>query len=215
MILGPSARTSVPVPRVHLYCSTPDNPVRAEWVLMDYVPGQRLMDCWDDLGVPQWTRLAKDLAWAMAEMFALTASHCGALLCDRSLSDSQRSPRYRSELCAVDTTVDAHTEVVDGDFLIGPVNDLVFLQLTGTVPASLCGPFATERAFLQAFGYTDMRGTKLQLKSTRWPIDRVFEIYDHIRPLYVHPVDSRAPFHFAHGDLSVANLMVEDRKSVV
>ena len=182
---------------------------------MDYVPGQRLMDCWDEMGVPQKTRTAKDLARAMAEMFALTASHCGALLCDRSLNDSQRSPRYRSEPCAGDTTVEVHTEVVDGDFLIGPVNDLVFLQLTGTVPASLCGPFATERAFLKAFGYSDPRGTNFQFKSARWPIDRMFEIYDVIRPLYVPPVDSRAPFHFAHADLSIANLMVDPESGVI
>ena len=37
----------------------------------------------------------------------------------------------------------------------------------------------------------------------------MFEIYDVIRPLYVPPVDSSAPFHFAHADLSVANLIVE------
>ena len=94
LILSSPARTSIPVPRVYLYCSMPDNPVPAEWVLMDYVPGQRLMDCWDDMGVPQKPRTAKDLARVMAEMFALTASYCGTLLCGRSLSDSQRSPCY-------------------------------------------------------------------------------------------------------------------------
>ena len=176
---------------------------------MDYVPSQRLMDCWDEMGAPQKTRTAKDLARVMAEMFALTASHRGALLRDRSLNDSQRSPRYHHEPVAGDATVEAHTEVVDGDFLIGPVNDLTFVQLTGTVPASLCGPFTTERAFLEAFGYSDTRGTKMQLKSTRWSIDRMFEIYDVIRPLYVPPVDSSAPFHFAQADLSVANLIVD------
>ena len=61
---------------------------------MDYIPGQRLADCWEEMGVPQKTRTAKDLARAMAEMFALTASHCGSLLHDRSLNDSQRSLRY-------------------------------------------------------------------------------------------------------------------------
>src|SRR5258706_15305929 len=95
LTLGSPARTSIPVPRVHLYCSTPDNPVRAEWVLMDYVPGQRLDDRWGEMGVPQKTRTAKDLARAMAEMFALTASHCGVLLHDCSLNDSQRSLRYQ------------------------------------------------------------------------------------------------------------------------
>ena len=36
-----------------------------------------------------------------------------------------------------------------------------------------------------------------------------FEIYDVIRPLYAPPVDSSAPFHFAHADLNAANLIVD------
>ena len=96
---------------------------------MDYVPGQQLADCWDEMGVPAKTRMAKDLARAMADMFELTASHCGVLL---SLNDSQRSLRH--ELSAVDgssvdepASMEAYTEVVDSDFLIGPVDDIPFL----------------------------------------------------------------------------------------
>ena len=222
LILRSSVRTSIPVPRVHLYCSTPDNPVRAEWVLMDYVPGQRLMDCWDEMGVPQRTRTAKDLAKVMAETFALTASHCGVLICDSSLNDSQRSLRYQPRVVdasLVDAPADPHTEVVDGDFVIGPVNDIIFLQLMKTVPASLCGPFASERAFLEAFGYKDPhRGAKVQSKLwryRRWPVERMFEIYDVIRPLYLPQVDSSAPFHFTHADLSAANLMVDPKSGEI
>ena len=180
---------------------------------MDYVPGERLMDCWDDMGVLQKTRTAKDLARAMADMFTLTASHCGVLLRDRSLDDSQRSQRYEpraGDAPIVDAPDEAHTEVVDGDFVIGPVNDITFLQLTKTVPASLCGPFATERAFLEAIGYRNAcGGTTVRDRLYRWPIERMFEIYDVIRPLYTPRIDSAAPFHFAHADLSVANLMVD------
>ena len=215
LILGPPARTSIPVPRVYLFCSTPDNPVRAEWVLMDYVPGQRLMDCWNKMGVPQKMRTAKDLARVMAEMFAFTASHCGALLYDRSSNDTQRSPGYNHAPFSKDPTVEAHTQVVDGDFNIGPVSDVTFLQLTGTVPASLCGPFTTERAFLEAFGYNNARGTRLQDKVDIWPVDRMFEIYDVIRPLYAPLVDSSAPFHFAHADLSAANLIVDPKSGKI
>ena len=189
---------------------------------MEYVPGQRLADCWDEMGVPQRTRVAKDLARVMAEMFALTASHCGSLLRDLSLDDSKRSLRYEPsavnasvvdasimDTLEVDAPDEAHTKVVDGDFLIGPVNDLSFLTVNKIVPASLCGPFVTERAFLEAFGYrNEFGGTKVLSRSNRWPIERMFEIYDVIRPLYEPPADSSAPFHFAHADLSVANLIV-------
>ena len=48
---------STSVDPITSYCSMPDNPVRAERVLIEYVSGQRLVDCWDEVGVPQETRL--------------------------------------------------------------------------------------------------------------------------------------------------------------
>ena len=186
---------------------------------MDYVPGERLVDCWDDMGVPQKTRTAKDLARAMAEMFALTASHCGVLLRDRSLTNAQRSLRYKPSAVGApvgDSPDEAHTEVVDGDFVIGPVNEITFLQLTKPVPASRCGPFATERAFLAAFGYRNAcGGATARDRLRRWPLDRMFEIYDVLRPLYAPRGAAAAPFHFAHADLSVANLMVDPASGAV
>ena len=142
-----------------------------------------------------------------------------SLLRDLSLDDSKRSLRY--EPSAVDASVivapdETHTKVVDGDFLIGPVNDLTFPTLPESLPASLCGPFATERAFLEAFGYRDeCGGTKIISKFDRWPIERMFEIYDVIRPLYGPRVDSSAPFHFSHADLSGANLIVDPESAKI
>ena len=129
----------------------------------------------------------------MAEMFALTASHCGTLICDRSLSDSQRSPCYCNEPFAGDAIVEVHTQVVDDDFLIGPVNDVAFLQLTGTIPASLCEPFATE---VRSSRHLDTatraeRGSKTSREDGQ--LIGCFEIYDVIRPLYAPPVDFSAP----------------------
>ena len=190
---------------------------------MEYVPGQRLLDCWEDMGVPQKTTTAKDLARAMAEMFTVTASHCGSILRDLSLDDSERSLRYEPstvDAFVVDAPVvdvDAPNEAhIDGDFLIGPVNDLVFLTHTKSVPASLCGPFTTERAFLEAIGYRrEYGGTKVISKFHRWPIERMFEIYDIIRPLYAPQIDPSAPFHFAHADLSAANLLVDPKSGKI
>ena len=124
------------------------------------------------------------------------------------------TPNVRAE--RVDARAGAHTEVVDGDFLIGPVNGITFLTLGKNVPASLCGPFATKRAFLEAFRDKDAcGGTKVQNKLDRCSIERIFEIYDVIRPLYASRVDSSAPVDFAHSDLSVANVMVDSESGEV
>ena len=142
-------------------------------------------------------------------MYAL----CGSLLRDLSLDDSKRSLRYEPSAVAASVVVapdETHTKVVDGDFLIGPVNDLTFLTFTESFPASFCGPFATERAFLKAFGYRDeCGGTKPLSRLRRWPIERIFEIYDIIRPLYAPEIDSPALFHFCHAGITDANLIVD------
>ena len=39
----------VPVPEVYLYCSTPDNPVQAEWIIIQYMPGTPMADCLENL----------------------------------------------------------------------------------------------------------------------------------------------------------------------
>ena len=43
----------------------------------------------------------------------------------------------------------------------------------------------------------------------KWPIERMPEIYDIVRPLYAPRVDPSALFHFAHADLSPTNVMVD------
>src|SRR5258708_1479159 len=144
---------SSPVPRVHLYCSTPNSPMRVEWILMEYVPHRRRADCWEEMGLQPRTRTARDLARSRAEMFTLTAPRCGVLVCGRSLNDFQRFLRY--EPSPVDTPSEAHTKLVDGDFLIGPVKDVTFLTPMEIVPASLCGPVATAS---RQFGYMDACG---------------------------------------------------------
>ena len=82
---------------------------------MEYVLGRRLVDCWDDLGVPQKMTTAKVLVMVMAEMFALTPSHCGSLLCNLSLDDSQRSLHY--DPSAVDASI------VDVSVVVAPDED--------------------------------------------------------------------------------------------
>ena len=50
------ARTSIPVPKIYLYCSTPKNPVGAEWILMEYMPGLCLADGFEQLTYEQKRR---------------------------------------------------------------------------------------------------------------------------------------------------------------
>ena len=92
------ARTSIPVPKVYLYCSTPKNPVRAEWILMEYMPGLCLADGFEQLTYEQKLRTATDVAEIMFSLFNITSADCGSISphtegrSDESLSHI--SPRY-------------------------------------------------------------------------------------------------------------------------
>ncbi|KAL0958432.1 hypothetical protein HGRIS_000574 [Hohenbuehelia grisea] len=209
------AHTSIPIPKVHLYCSTPDNPVGAEWIVMDYVPGQRLADCWDELGYEKKTKTAKDLARVMAEMFVFTSSHCGSLLRDLSLADDQRSRRYHHVTPDHPSSpAEEYKEVLDGSYLLGPVNDVAFLTLTNIISTSSCGPFSTERELLEAVAYRNelLNGASSLDRLDRWPLERMFELYDIFRSLYQDHVPT---FTFAHGDLSGANILVDPRSGTI
>jgi hypothetical protein len=144
-----AARTSIPVPKVYLFCSTPHNPVKAEWIFMDLVPGQRFVDCFGELGYEQKTKMATDLARIVSDLFSITSNYCGSLLQDHTLSEAQRSPRYTNTI-ASPTSGEPHSVITASPYSIGPFNDIVFLTLNEIVPASSCGPFPNERQFLEA-----------------------------------------------------------------
>jgi hypothetical protein len=97
---------------------------------------------------------------------------------------------------------------VDGKFLIGPINDIQFLDLKYKVPAASCGPFVSERQFLEAIAFRGIPPTRDSHKLKRWPFERILEIYDVVRPLY-HMPSHNSTFHFAHGDLSKVNIHLD------
>jgi hypothetical protein len=182
---------------------------------MDYIPGKRFVDCFEGLDYDQKNKTATDLALIMSEIFSLTSSHCGALLRDQSLSGNQRSRRYNDPDLGSTSTTESHSEVSDGSFLIGPVNDITFLAHKNIIPPAQCGPFSTERQFLEAFAYLGSPGTRPTDKLERWAFEKLFEVYDVVRPEYPVSKGDLTAFHFAHGDLSVANILLDPKTGAV
>jgi hypothetical protein len=72
-------RTSLPVPMVFAYFSEASNPVGAEWLIMEHVPGVEMGDAWNDLQFPQKRRLALDLIDLYDQLFRLKADGCGCI----------------------------------------------------------------------------------------------------------------------------------------
>jgi hypothetical protein len=182
---------------------------------MDYIPGKRFVDCFEELDYNQKNKTATDLALIVSEIFSFTSSHCGSLLHDQSLASNRRSRRYNDPDLAWISTTKSHSEVSDGSFLIGPVNDITLLAHKNSIPSTKCGPFGTERQYLEAFAYLGSPGTRPTDKHTRWPFERLFEVYDVVRPEYPVSKSDSATFHFSHGDLSVANILLDPTTGAV
>ena len=183
---------------------------------MDYLTGTLWVECFSSLTWEQKKTAGTDLARAMASTFSITATHCGSIIVDSFLHDDQRAIRYNNTGPAPHVafrTVRSHGPT--GDFVVGPVNDTVFHDREDPVPASACGPFATEREYLEAMAYRGLPGKRPLEKLERWPYEKALEVYDFVRRLYRHldEEDTNATlapvFRFAHSDLSSHNILLD------
>ncbi|KIP07759.1 hypothetical protein PHLGIDRAFT_70510 [Phlebiopsis gigantea 11061_1 CR5-6] len=209
------AETNIPIPRVHLFCSSRNNPIGAEWIVMDFVPGERFIDCWDELSLEARRRTVEDLAGIMSSLYSITSTHCASLISFPSLTNSQRARRF-GDHPSLPPTVEGRTSLCPATF--GPVNDLCFVERLFPAPFQRCGPFTSEREYLEAVAYANIIETDRRIvKHMRWPHEKVFEVYDRVRAEYAKTVESGLVgetaglprFHFSHGDLSDTNILLD------
>lgn len=185
-----------------------------EWIVMQHMPGEPFIDCFDTLPVEAKRATARDIADIMHCLFSITATHCGSLLADHSLTDDQCARRY-GEKPQLSPTVDSQSH--NGFFTLGPSNDFAFMESLSaiTINERFSGPFKAERHFLEALAFAGIPEKKTpQTRLLRWPYEKVLEVYDKLRALYDDPVDDeeqelQVPFHFSHGDLSVSNILLD------
>ena len=182
---------------------------------MDYLPGERFIDCWVGLSPAQKRRTAADLSKVMHELYTITSTHCGSLLEDRSLLPDQRAQRFgdRPELLP---TVESCTS--SGDFTVGPANDFPFIETFFPAPYDRCGPFRSERQYLEAVACANILDTDADvIKARRWPYEKVLEVYDRVHEHYSrditrtlgHTPSPDALFRLCHGDISISNLLLD------
>jgi len=217
------ARTSIPVPKVYLYCGTPKNPVKAEWILMEYMPGLCLADGFEQLTYEQKRHTATDVAKIMFSLFNITSAECGSIspysgdrsdesLCHNSLRYPLFTPLFSPRL----------TPTLKGQSgIVGPINDLTFLDYPRQVDPQLCGPFNSERSFMEAFAFLGTPPTRTGGKVSCWVFEKTLEVYDVVKKIYSKTQQSEVSssnhnrFHFAHGDLSDFNILIDPATGAV
>ena len=182
---------------------------------MDFVPGERLIDCWDELSPDAKRRNATDFAKILSSLYSITSTHCGSLISLASLSESQRARRF-GDRPSLPPTFNGNTSL--GPATFGPVNDLCFAERLFPTPFERCGSFVSEREYLKAVAYANILETDQRIvKHLRWPHEKVFEVYDRVRAEYAENVESgfmdgaagTPQFHLSHGDLSDTNILLD------
>jgi hypothetical protein len=89
---------------------------------------------------------------------------------------------------------------------------LPFLTTPRQIPAQFCGPFDSERQFVEAFAFLGQPSTREPSRYLH-PLEMALEIFDIVAALYRQPDEQKLPlsetFHFSHGDLSSWNILVD------
>ncbi|CAG8812176.1 35017_t:CDS:1 [Gigaspora margarita] len=76
--------TNIPVPKVYYWNSSVNNPVGAEYILMEYLPGIRLCDIWSDLSMEKKKRFLLKIIKIQLELKKLTFSKIGCIFFDKN-----------------------------------------------------------------------------------------------------------------------------------
>ena len=89
------------------------------------------------------------------------------------------------------------------------------------VDPQLCVPFNSERSFMEAFAFLGTSPTRAGGKLSCWVFEKTLEVYGVVRRFYcktqqseVSP-SSHGRFHFAHGDLSDFNILIDPATGAV
>ncbi|PLB45810.1 hypothetical protein P170DRAFT_449418 [Aspergillus steynii IBT 23096] len=129
------SRTSIPAPRAISWSSDVTNPVGAEYIVMEKVPGVQMFKKWDEMGESNRIPLIKRLTQWECELSAIKLPAYGSLYYGSSLPGS--------EAISLDPSMDP-----EGEFCIGPACDSSWLRKT----LSDMGKSLIERSIFRARG---------------------------------------------------------------
>lgn len=203
---------------------------------MQYMAGCLLDTCRTQLTGQQMIRTAMDIAEIMHSLFRITAPLSGSLnqIQGEGLSKHSddsflqyRAPQYPKPSLELlekypETFYPSCTISTKECARIGPVNDIVFLQYPKQLDPHMCGPFYTEREWMEAFAFLGSPSTRIGDKLALSPFEKALEVYDVVAKLYHQSIstsyttsEDSETFHFSHGDLRDYNILVDPHTGAV
>ncbi|TVY47711.1 Altered inheritance of mitochondria protein, mitochondrial [Lachnellula occidentalis] len=140
------ARTilNIPVPKVFAWSATADNPVEAEYIIMEEAPGTQLEDVWDSKTISDKTKIIRGLVEIEQKLLSVSFTRYGNIY---FASDS--FPGCEAANVVGDISAESK-RVVEERFVIGPVVDRDFWKGERASMAIDRGPWESPQDYLTA-----------------------------------------------------------------
>ncbi|KJA18344.1 hypothetical protein HYPSUDRAFT_69992 [Hypholoma sublateritium FD-334 SS-4] len=222
-------KTSIPVPEVLSYCSESNNPVGAEWVLMEHVPGVTMGDGWSELNFPEKQRLALDIIDFYDQMYRLRADRCGSIYYSVDTKDDSglqgaanglpeattRGPLRWAPLSSESLLLmkGLCSTSIAGRFKLGPLNEISILDYCLAVPPPSQTPTVfTSEEYVKLVAFNGIPTTRSAYDlPTR---EKCLELFQGLHRLYptstlFGPSADAVNLRFSHGDLHDKNVMID------
>ena len=201
--------TSIPVPRVIAHCSTTDNELGCEWILMEKVPGVTLDSIWSGLDMEMKNRVTKLVASFVVQLRG------------RRRFKSIGNLYFSKDLGRVGVV--AHVvPTEDEKYVLGPI--VIPYMFAGgrklRVSRNL-GPYSNDAEYMTALAASGSEEMKLLLSADAHLHDDfdedlaedaedIMEVLDGLQTISATLFPSR-PCRFAlhHGDLSLSNILID------
>ncbi|KAL1978987.1 hypothetical protein VTN96DRAFT_7615 [Rasamsonia emersonii] len=210
----------LPVPRVFDYSATNENPVGAEYIIMEKVVGKELGNIWYTMSEKERLKMIVQVVKLEALLFSVQLPASGSIYYKHDLADETRN---------IDIKVDGPF----GKFCIGPDAHYRWWHKERASLSVERGPFSSTRDVLRAVAKRELAWTKKYARP-RFPFEPLYrEIYnnqkvdpaDHIKNLsdYLQIADFLAPKAgsnlnrptIRHPDLQPNNIFVSDSLEIV
>ncbi|KAF5336200.1 hypothetical protein D9757_015443 [Collybiopsis confluens] len=216
--------TGLPVPIVYVYCSQSSNPVGAEWLLMEHMPGVELGEVWDQFNYPQKQTLACNLVDFYDELFRLKVDGCGGLYHSPNSVDGfdlSRTPRWlgaplsAESLCLL-RSLCSHS--ISSGHRLGPIHDLSLINFHLVMPtSSQTRPVFSTDEYVKLISNNGNPPTR-----NDWDLmvrEKCLVLIQSIQKFYRHSPffgsSAASDFRFSHGDLHDGNVLVDPQSGAI
>lgn len=214
------ARTilNIPIPKIHAWSAVTDNPVQAEYIVMEEAPGISLANVWEDMKLRSKDKVIEDLVAIEKKLPSVSFTLYGNIYFAK---DS--FPGCKKAEVSGDVSAELKKEVEER-FTIGPVIEHVFWRNERASMSIERGPWETAHDYLKALANNQIKW--LSQHAVREPPTDMFQKSDaqnspdaHIALYkkylgispYIFPKDERMTRSTLwHWDMHAANFFVKD-----